>query len=94
VIQAVALAPDWSHAEPRLAGLGLPALAVAAVPTLTGARLGPRGAVLAAVGIALASAHHLYSNVGVHRTGEWGALVALGCLLILAPAARGRATVR
>ncbi len=94
VIQAVALAPDWSHAEPRLAGLGLPALAVAAVPTLTGARLGPRGAVLAAVGIALASFHHLYSNVGVHHTGQWGALVALGCLLILAPAVRGAATVR
>lgn len=91
VAQAVVLAPDWSHAEPRLAGLGLPALAVAAVPSLTGARLGSRGAALAVVGIALASFHHIYSHVGIRNTSEWGALVALGSLLILLPAVRGRA---
>jgi hypothetical protein len=85
-LQAVALAPDWSHAEPRLAGLALPALAVAAAPALGAARLGSRERALVVVGIALASLHHLYSNVGVHRTSEWGALVAVGCLLVLAPA--------
>jgi len=94
VAQAVALAPDWSHAEPRLAGLALPALAIAAVPCLTGAHLRTREAAIAAVGIGLASFHHIYSNVGIHRTSEWGALVAFGSLLVLLPAARGRASLR
>lgn len=94
VAQAVALAPDWSHAEPRLAGLAVPALAVAAVPCLTGARIGARGAWVAAAGIALASFHHIYADVGVHHTSEWGALVAVGTALVLLPAARGRAAPR
>ncbi len=87
-LQAAALAPDWSHAEPRLAGLALPALAIAAAPALGAARLGSRERAVVVVGIALASFHHLYSNIGIHRTSEWGALVAIGCLLVLAPVVR------
>ncbi|HEV2590299.1 MAG TPA: hypothetical protein VGU02_00270, partial [Gaiellaceae bacterium] len=59
VAQALVLAPDWSHAEPRLAGLALPALVLAAAPSLDAAQLGIGEAATAAIGIALASLHHL-----------------------------------
>lgn len=84
VAQALVLAPDWSHAEPRLAGLALPALLVAAAPGLDAARLGLGEAVVAGVGVALASLHHLYAYPA-HRTSEWAALVVLGTLFCLWP---------
>jgi len=68
--ESLALAPDWSHAEPRLAGLAIPALALAAPPMLDRAGLSAREACLACVGIALASLHHVYSNVGFTRSSE------------------------
>lgn len=86
--QALALAPDWSHAEPRLAGLAVPALAVAAAPGLERAALGPLAAAAVALGIALASFHHLYSDVGVRGASEWGLLTATGAVLALSPAVR------
>lgn len=87
VVQALALAPDWSHAEPRLAGIALPALVIALAPALDRARLRPGEAWLVAAGIALASLHHLYAYP-VTRTAEWATLVALGCVLVLVPALR------
>jgi hypothetical protein len=84
VAQGVALAPDWSHAEPRLVGLALPALAVAAAPGLGAARLRAGEAVAVAVGIALASLHHLYAYPA-HSASAWAAFVAIGCLLCLSP---------
>lgn len=88
VAQALVLAPDWTHSEPRLAGAAVPALAVAAVPGLAHASLRGYEVAVAALGIALASLHHLYTDVGVDTARAWGALVALGCLLVLAPAIR------
>ena len=84
VVQALALAPDWSHAEPRLAGLALPALLVAAAPGLASARLTRREWTAVAVGIALASLHHLYAYPA-NRTAEWAALVVLGGFCCLVP---------
>jgi hypothetical protein len=84
--QALVLAPDWSHAEPRLAGLAVPAFAVAAAPGLVRARLGMIEIGLVASGIAVASFHHLYSDVGVSGAGAWGALTTAGMLLVLLPA--------
>lgn len=83
VAEAVVLAPDWSHAEPRLAGLALPALLIAAVPVLEGARLTTRQYTVCAFGVMFASLHHIYSNVGITRTSEWGALVLTGSLCIV-----------
>jgi hypothetical protein len=93
VAEALALAPDWSHAEPRLAGLALPALVVAAVPVLERAQLTTRQIALCCFGVALASLHHIYSNVGITRTSEWGALVLVGCLCVVVAglSARGKA---
>lgn len=88
VAQGVALAPDWSHAEPRLVGLALPALAVAAAPGLEAARLRAGEAMAVAFGIALASLHHLYAYPA-HSTSEWAAFVAVGCLLCLSPLGAG-----
>lgn len=90
VAEAFVLAPDWSHAEPRLAGLALPALVVAAVPTLERARLTTRRVAIACVGIALASLHHIYSNVGLTRSSEWAALVLAGCLCVVAAGVSAR----
>ena len=84
VAQALVLAPDWSHAEPRLVGLALPALLIAAVRGLDAARLGVGEAAVAAVGIALASLHHLYAYPA-NRTSEWAAFVVVGTLLCLWP---------
>lgn len=84
VAQGLVLAPDWSHAEPRLVGLALPALAIAAAPGLDAARLGAGEAAVAALGIALASLHHLYAYPA-DRTSEWAAFVVAGTLLCLWP---------
>lgn len=89
VAQAFVLAPDWSHAEPRLVGLALPALLVAAAPGLAAARLTLREAVVVAAGIALASLHHLYAYPA-DRTAEWAALVAAGFVCCLLPLREAR----
>ena len=44
-----------------------------------------RTAVLVAAGIALASLHHLYSDVGVSGAGAWAAVTVVGMLLVLLP---------
>jgi hypothetical protein len=93
VAEAFVLAPDWSHAEPRLAGLALPALAIGAVPMLERAALTVRQTVLCCFGIAVASLHHLYSSAGINRSSEWGALVLLGCLCVVAPGVSARREV-
>lgn len=86
-LQAVWLAPDWTHSEPRLAALGVTALALSAAPGLTRAGLSPVEATLAALGIAAASLHHLYTyaTTGV---AEWAVLVVVGAMLVIAPAVR------
>lgn len=80
--EALALAPDWSHAEPRLAGLAIPALALAAPLMLERAGLRAREAWLACLGITLASFHHIYSNVGFTRSSEWAVAVLAGCVCV------------
>jgi len=82
VAEAFVLAPDWSHAEPRLAGVAIPALALAAPPMLDRAGLSVRQTLLCCVGIALASLHHIYSNVGFTRSSEWAAAVLAGCVCV------------
>jgi hypothetical protein len=90
---SLVLAPDWSHAEPRLTGLALPALVVATVPVLESARLTTQQLALCCFGVALASLHHIYSGVGITHTSEWGALVLVGSLCVVAAgfSARGKA---
>jgi hypothetical protein len=84
-LQAIALAPDWSHSEPRLAGLALPAIVLAAAPALDAAALTPAETALAAIGIGLASLHYLYTDVGIHSAAQWAALVVAGAVLVLMP---------
>ena len=75
--QPLVSSPDWIvGAEPRLAGLAVPALAVAAAMFV--ARIRIRAAIAGVVCAALfaGSFHHIYSNVDLGRS-VWIALTAL-----------------
>ena len=73
-VQPLVLAPAWvASNESRLAGLALPALAVAAAPVL--GRLDRRTVALVACAELVASLHARYSDVGVPSNRVWAALV-------------------
>ena len=70
--------------EPRLAGLAVPALAIAAALLLRGARLRVGETVVAAVAIAVGGLHSRYTHTGVPSSAVWSVLelVAAGVVAI------------
>jgi hypothetical protein len=88
-VQPLALAPAWvASNESRLAGLALPALAVAAAPVL--GRLDRRTVALVACAELIASLHARYSDVGIPSNRVWGALVVLSMAIATAALLRSR----
>jgi hypothetical protein len=88
-VQPLALAPAWVAAnESRLAGLAVPALAVAAAPVL--GRLEKRSVALVAGAELVASLHARYSDVGIPNNRVWAVLVAFATALAAAALLRSR----
>lgn len=80
VAQPLVLTASWIDAnEPRLAGLAVPALAVAAAVLLEQVRVGAAVGCACCAALFLGSLHHHYSNVGLGRP-VWVAFVALAAL--------------
>lgn len=77
--QAAVLGPEWAaHNEPRLAGLGAPALAVSAALLLRRVRLAPAVAALGSVVLFVASLHPRYSDAALPSTLAWALAEAVG----------------
>jgi hypothetical protein len=89
VAQTLVLGPTSnSHNEPRLAGLAVPALAVAAGALLRRARL--TRAELGVLGLAVLAGglHPRYTHAGLGRTWQWVVLEAVSAALVVAVLAR------
>jgi hypothetical protein len=94
VVQAVVLRPEVvAKAEPRLTGLALPALAVAAAAPLGAALLTTAETAVLSGAILVSSFHARYSDVGVGSSSEWAILVLAGAVAIFVVLARGSKTV-
>ena len=79
IVQPLVLSPDWViRNEPRLTGLALPALAVAAVAPLIAARLTALETGVVCMALLLGSFHARYSDVGVAHAWQWAGLVVVG----------------
>lgn len=90
VVQAIVLKPDVvAKAEPRLTGLALPALAVAAAAPLGAALLSVAETAVLSGAILLSSLHARYSDVGVGSSSEWAFLVLAGAVTVFVVLARG-----
>lgn len=81
VAQPFVLTSSWiDFNEPRLAGLAVPALGVAAAVLLEQVRIGTGVGLAACAALFLGSLHHLYSNVGLVGRPVWVAFVALAAV--------------
>jgi hypothetical protein len=80
--------------EPRLAGLAVPALAVAAAFLLRGARLRLGETAVAAAAIAVGGLHSRYTHVGIPSSAAWSVLELVAAGVVLVVVARGGADAR
>jgi hypothetical protein len=88
IAQPLVLSPELvAKNEPRLAGLALPALALAAAAALRAAMLGPVETTILSIAIFASSLHARYSDLGINRA-LWVMFVAAGALSIFATLAR------
>jgi hypothetical protein len=88
IAQPLVLSPELvAKNEPRLAGLALPALALAAAAPLRVAMLGVAETTILSIAIFASSLHARYSDLGLSRP-VWVALVAASALTIVAVLAR------
>ena len=91
VAQTLVLGPTSNgHNEPRLAGLAVPALAVAAGALLARARLGRGETVVLAVAVLAGGLHHRYTHAGLDRPWQWVALEVVASAVIVGVLLGGR----
>jgi hypothetical protein len=84
VAQPLVLTADWVDTnEPRLAGLGVPALAVGAAMLVGRIRIGAATATVVCVALFAGSLHHVYSRLDLGRV-VWVGLAALVAALTAA----------
>lgn len=84
VAQTLVLGPTSNgDNEPRLAGLAVPALAVAGGSLLGRTRLARGETALLAVAILAGGLHHRYTHAGLDRPWQWGVLDAAAAAIVL-----------
>jgi len=91
VAQTLVLGPTSNgDNEPRLAGLAVPALAVAAGSLLGRTRLGRGETAVLAIAVLAGGLHHRYTHAGLDRPWQWVALEVAAAAVIVAVLARPR----